>query len=141
MISMALSQLFVINISLYIVSDMNARYAPVSLISPPISDMKNDHPIQSRYPIFRTLTPWYIKVFQLKSKPNNAYGIKAYVKHRFWFRLASGVNSTIEQIPVISCQMTKFWKEVVSHNERGFNPKPPPKPLQNPLSSPKHKNC
>ena len=36
---------------------MNARYARVSPISPryPISDMKNPHPIRSRYPIFRTM--------------------------------------------------------------------------------------
>ena len=36
---------------------MNARYARVSLISPPISDIRyeNPHPIRSRYPIFRTL--------------------------------------------------------------------------------------
>ena len=34
---------------------MNARYARVSPISPPISDMKNPHPMRSRYPIFRTL--------------------------------------------------------------------------------------
>ena len=34
---------------------MNARYARVSQISPPISDMKNPHPIRSRYPIFRTM--------------------------------------------------------------------------------------
>ena len=54
---MTLNQLSVINISLYIVSDRNARYARVSLISPryPISDMKNPDPIWSRYPIFRTL--------------------------------------------------------------------------------------
>ena len=34
---------------------MNARYARVSRISPPISDMKNPHQIRSRYLIFRTL--------------------------------------------------------------------------------------
>jgi len=55
MISMTLNQLLVINISLYIVSDMNARYARVSPISPPISDMKKSHPIRSWYPIVRTL--------------------------------------------------------------------------------------
>ena len=52
------NQLLVINISLYIVSDLNARYARVSPISPPISDMKNSHPIRSWYPIFRTLLAW-----------------------------------------------------------------------------------
>jgi len=56
---MTLNQLLVINISLYIVSDMNARYARVSPISPPISDMKKPHPIRSRYPIFRTLVEYY----------------------------------------------------------------------------------
>jgi len=37
---MTLNQLLVINISLYIVSDMNARYARVSPISTPISDIQ-----------------------------------------------------------------------------------------------------
>jgi len=38
-------------------SDMNARYTRVSLMSPPISDIlyENPHLTQSRYPIFRTL--------------------------------------------------------------------------------------
>jgi len=54
---MTLNQLLVINISLYIMSDMNVRYARVSPISPPISDMKNPHPIRSRYLIFWTLIP------------------------------------------------------------------------------------
>ena len=50
MVSMALNQLLVIIISLYIVSDMNARYARVSSISPPISDIYNlgDIPCQVR---------------------------------------------------------------------------------------------
>ena len=38
---------------------MDARYVRVSPISPPISDMKNSHPIRSRYPIFRTLLITY----------------------------------------------------------------------------------
>jgi len=45
MIPMTLNQLLVINISLYIASDMNAWYACVSPISP-------------RYPIWKTLI-WY----------------------------------------------------------------------------------
>ena len=36
---------------------MNTRYARVSPISPPISVMKNPHPIRSRYPILRTMLP------------------------------------------------------------------------------------
>jgi len=39
--------------------DMNTRYAPVSPISPLISDMKNCHPIWSWYPIYRTLIGLY----------------------------------------------------------------------------------
>jgi len=61
---MTLNQLLVISISLYIVSDMNARYARVSLISPPISNIRyeNPPPIRSRYPIFRTLLEtWHKK--------------------------------------------------------------------------------
>ena len=58
---MTLNQLKVINISLYIVSDMNARYTRISPISLPISDMKNPLPIWSRYPIFKTLIYIYIK--------------------------------------------------------------------------------
>ena len=52
---MTLNQFLVINISLYIVFDMNARYARVSPVSLSISDMKNPHPIRFRYPVFRTL--------------------------------------------------------------------------------------
>ena len=37
---MTLNQLFIINISLYVVSDMNAQYARVSPISLPISDIR-----------------------------------------------------------------------------------------------------
>ena len=51
MISMTLNQLLVVNISLYLMFDMNARYARVS----PISDMKNPH----RYdPDIRYLEPY-----------------------------------------------------------------------------------
>jgi len=57
MISMTLNQLLVINISLYIVSDMNANIHAYPRYLPryPISDMKNPHPIWFRYQIFRTL--------------------------------------------------------------------------------------
>jgi len=48
MIYMTLNQLLVINISLYIMSDMYARYARVSPISPP----------DIRYPIWKTHI-WY----------------------------------------------------------------------------------
>jgi len=44
MVSMTLNQLLVINISLYIASNMNARYARVSSISPPISDIRYEKP-------------------------------------------------------------------------------------------------
>jgi len=40
MISIILNQLLVISISLYIVFDMNVRYARVSPISPPIFDIQ-----------------------------------------------------------------------------------------------------
>ena len=39
---------------------MNARYARVSPVSLPISDMKNPHPIQFRYPIFSTLIGFHL---------------------------------------------------------------------------------
>jgi len=55
MISMTLNQLLIINISLYIVSDMNTRYVRVFPISPPIFDMK----IPIRYDLdIRYLEPW-----------------------------------------------------------------------------------
>jgi len=44
---MALNQLLVINISLYIVSDMNARYARVS----PISDIRYEKTSSDTIPI------------------------------------------------------------------------------------------
>jgi len=48
---MTLNQLFVINISLYIVFDMNARYARVSPISPPIFDTRYEKPPSDTIPI------------------------------------------------------------------------------------------
>jgi len=51
MISMTLNQPLVINVSLYIVSDMNARYACVSLISPPISDIRYEKVPSDTIPI------------------------------------------------------------------------------------------
>ena len=66
---MTLNQLLVINISFYIVSDMNVRYAHVSPISPPIFDMKT--PI--RYdPDIRYLEPW------ASAKPSNTTNIGQY---------------------------------------------------------------
>jgi len=48
---MALSQLLVINISLYIGSDMPARYARVFPISPPISEVRYEKPSSDTIPI------------------------------------------------------------------------------------------
>ena len=48
---MTLNQLLVINISLYIVSNMNARYARVSPISPSISDIRYEKPPSDTIPI------------------------------------------------------------------------------------------
>jgi len=47
MISMTLNQLLVINISLYMVFDMNARYARIS----PISDIRYEKPPSDTIPI------------------------------------------------------------------------------------------
>ena len=67
---MILNQLLVINISLYIVSDMNARYARISQISPQISDIRYpkwktpiryDPDIQYLEPWFKTLTIFVFK--------------------------------------------------------------------------------
>jgi len=48
---MTLNQLLIINILLYIVFDMNAPYARVSLISPPISDIQYEKPSSDSIPI------------------------------------------------------------------------------------------
>jgi len=48
---MTLNQLLIINISLYIVSDMNAWYARVSPISPPISDIRYEKTPSNTIPI------------------------------------------------------------------------------------------
>ena len=50
-IYMTLNQLLVINILLYIMSDMNARYARVSLISPLISDIRYEKTPSGTIPI------------------------------------------------------------------------------------------
>jgi len=49
--TLTLNQLLVINISLYIVSEMNARYARVSPTSPPISDIRYEKPPSDTIPI------------------------------------------------------------------------------------------
>jgi len=51
MISMTLNQLLFINILLYIVFDMNARYARVSPISPLISNIRYEKPPSDTIPI------------------------------------------------------------------------------------------
>ena len=48
---MTLNQLLVINISLYIVPDMNVRYARVSPISPMISDIRYEKTPSDTIPI------------------------------------------------------------------------------------------
>jgi len=48
---MTLNQFLVINISLYIESDMNARYARVAPLSPPISDIWYEKPPSDTIPI------------------------------------------------------------------------------------------
>jgi len=65
MIYMTLNQFLVINVSLYIVSDMNARYAHVS----PISDIRK---IPIRYdPNIQYLKPWIYEHFYIMRPPHN----------------------------------------------------------------------
>jgi len=48
---MTLNQLLVINISLYIVSDINGCYARISPISLPISDIRYEKPPSDTIPV------------------------------------------------------------------------------------------
>jgi len=51
MLSMTLNQLLIINISLHIVFNMNARHAHVSPLSLPISDIRYEKPPSDMIPI------------------------------------------------------------------------------------------
>ena len=58
---MTLNQLLITDISLYIVSDINARYARVSPISPPISDIRYEKTSSDKIPISDIQNLKYVK--------------------------------------------------------------------------------